>query len=399
MPIEKGALAGITILDLTRVLAGPYGTMLLADMGASVIKIEEPKKGDDTRSFGPFRNNESVYYATNNRNKMGVTLNLRDPRAKEMFKAMVKKADMVIENYRPGTMEKLGLGYDVLKEVNPAIIYGCISGFGHYGRNKDRPGYDIVGQAMGGLMSTTGWPNSPPTRTGTATSDVLAGLYMVIGVLAALEHRRKTGEGQKVDVALVDAVVGLMGNVNMIFFCDGTIPERIGNRYPSTYPYDSFECKDGLCIIAAGNDKFWVSLCELMGCPEQAGNPYFKNIRLRLDNHAAVKELIETWTKRLGMEEVVDRCLSKGIPAAPIYDIAQVANDPHIAEDREMFVWQDHPKLGRLKVTGNPVKMSVTPVSFRTVSPDLGQYNEKVYGEMLGLRKEQVAALKEAGVI
>ena len=394
-----GALQGITVLDLTRVLAGPFSTMMLADMGADVIKIEEPSKGDDTRHFGPFRNGESIYYITNNRNKKGISLNLKDPKAKEMFKEMVKKADVVTENYRPGTMEKLGLGYDVLKEINPRIIYGCISGFGHYGRYKDRPGYDIIAQAMSGLMSTTGWPDSPPTRTGTATGDVLGGLYMTIGVLAALQGRHVTGLGQKVDVALVDSAIAAMGNVNMLYLADGTLPRRIGNRYESTYPYDSFECKDGSCVIGAANDKFWKILCSLMDKPSIAELPEYLRIRDRIQNHAAVKREIEDWSRTKTAAEVVGACLGAGIPAAPVYDVAQVVADPHIAKDREMFIEQEHPTAGKVRVTGSPFKLSGTPATVRTPAPALGQDNLAVYKELLGLDEQQLAELKTAGVI
>ena len=218
MEQEKGLLEGVVVLDLTRVLAGPYCGALMADMGATVIKVEQPGKGDDSRSMGPFVNDQSVYYANFNRSKMGVTLNLKDPEAKEIFKEMVKKADVVIENYRPGTMEKLGLGYDVLKEINPGIIYGACSGFGHTGPYSKRAGYDIVGQAMGGLMSTTGWPGGPATRCGTPMGDVLGGLNLTVGVLAALVNKQKTGLGEKVDVALVDSVASAMENIAW-FFC------------------------------------------------------------------------------------------------------------------------------------------------------------------------------------
>ena len=394
-----GALEGVTVLDLTRVLAGPLATMMLADMGANVIKIEEPVHGDDTRQFGPFVNDESIYFITNNRNKKGITLNLRDPQAKEMFKKMVEKADVVAENYRPGTMEKLGLGYDVLKEVNPSIIYASISGFGHYGRYTERPGYDIIAQAMSGLMSTTGWEGGPPTRTGTASGDVLGGLYLTIGVLEALHHRNRTGQGQKVDVALVDSGVAAMGNVNMIYLADGRIPQRIGNRYEATYPYDTFECIDGTCVIAAANDKFWHALCELMGRPEISMQPEYLLVRDRLANHAAVKREVELWTKTKTAAEISDILLNAGIPSAPVYDVSQVVADPHIACDREMFVEQEHPTAGKVRVTGNPVKLSATPARYRTTAPALGQDNPAVYRELLGLDEKQLAALKADGVI
>lgn len=231
----EGLLDGIVVLDLGRVLACPYAATMMADMGATVIKIENPKGGDDTRKMGPFVNGNSVYYANFNRGKVGVTLNLKEPEGKEIFKEMVKKADVVLENYRPGTMEKLGLGYDVLKEVNPGIIYGSISGFGHTGPLSKRAGYDIVGQAMGGLMSTTGWPDGPATRTGTPMGDVLGALNMTVGVLAALVNKQRTGKGEKVDVALVDSVAAAMENITMIYQSTGRIPQRIGNRY---------ECQD-----------------------------------------------------------------------------------------------------------------------------------------------------------
>ncbi len=245
MVTGEGLLEGVTVLDLTRVLAGPYCGMLLADMGANVIKVEDPNGGDDSRSMGPFINGQSCYFINFNRSKRGCTLNLKDENAKAVFKQMVKKADIVIENYRPGTMEKLGLGYDQLKELNPGLIYGCVSGFGHTGPLSRRAGYDIIGQAMGGLMSTTGWPGGEPTRTGTPIGDVLGGLNLAIGVLAALNRKQRTGKGEKVDVALVDSVVSAMTNITMIYLAEGRGPSLIGNRYESTYPYDSFRAGDG----------------------------------------------------------------------------------------------------------------------------------------------------------
>jgi len=397
--LPAGALEGVVVLDLTRVLAGPYSTMMLADMGATVIKIEEPEKGDDTRHIGPFKNGESIYYITNNRNKKGITLNLKEPKGKEMFRDMVKKADVVAENYRPGVMEKLGLGYDTLKEINPGIIYASISGFGHYGRYKARPGYDIIAQAMSGLMSTTGWPDTPPTRTGTASGDVLGGLFMAIGILGALQHRNRTGEGQKVDVALVDSGVSAMGNVNMIYLAEGRVPQRLGNRYEATYPYDSFECGDGSCVIGVANDRLWQKFCGIMGRPELAEAPQYLRSEDRKTHHVECKREIEAWTKTKTVNEVVDVILAAGIPAAPIFDLPQVVADPHIAEDREMFLEQEHPIAGKVKVTGNPVKMSATPTLARTVAPTLGQDNAEVYQLLLGLDKQQVAVLKDQGVI
>ena len=397
--ITPGALNGIRVLDLTRILAGPYSSMILSDMGAEVIKIEQPVKGDDARHMGPFQNGESIYYITNNRNKKGVTLNLKDPKGKEIFKEMVKKADIVMENYRPGTMEKLGLGYDVLKEVNPRIIYGSISGFGHSGRYQKRPGYDIIAQAMSGLMSTTGWPESGPTRTGTPLGDVLAGLWSTIGILGAIQGRNVTGKGQKVDIALVDSAVATMGNINMIYLAEGRIPERIGNRYESTYPYDSFTCKDGSCVIGVANNKLWKIFCKLMGKEEIAEMDKFREVPDRVEHHVELKKIVEDWTRTKTVTEVVDSLLGAGVPAAPIYDAAQVSADPHIAIDRKMFVEQQHPKAGTVKVTGSPLKLSGTPVTFRTPAPTLGQDNAEVYKEILGIDDQQVQELQDQKII
>ena len=272
----EGLLDGIVVLDLGRVLACPYAATMMADMGATVIKIENPKGGDDTRKMGPFVNGNSVYYANFNRGKVGVTLNLKEPEGKEIFKEMVKKADVVLENYRPGTMEKLGLGYDVLKEVNPGIIYGSISGFGHTGPLSKRAGYDIVGQAMGGLMSTTGWPDGPATRTGTPMGDVLGALNMTVGVLAALVNKQRTGKGEKVDVALVDSVAAAMENITMIYQSTGRIPQRIGNRYESTYPYDTFPAKDGDVVIDGMNKSMSESTAYVTAKTPEGGEVEYK---------------------------------------------------------------------------------------------------------------------------
>ena len=397
--MSKGILDGIIVLDLTRVLAGPYSAMLLADMGATVYKIEQPKKGDDSRAFGPFVNGESAYYMNLNRNKFGLTLNLKAPEGKEIFKEMVKKADVVLENYRPGTMEKLGLGYETLKEVNPGIVYGCVSGFGHYEPYSQRAGYDIIGQAMGGLMSTTGWPDGGPTRTGTAMGDVLGGLGVTIGVLAAVINKLKTGEGQKVDVSLVDSVVSSLEIITQIYLATGRIPGRIGNRYESAYPYDSFKAKDGDVIIGCGNDKLYELLVEVMDQPELLTDERFKTNVLRVQNHVVLKEIIEKWTTQYEIDEIVDNLLEKGVPSCPINTIDRLVKDPHIAVAREMFVDVDHPVAGKTTLTGNHIKLSDKKAEIKTPAPTLGQHNYDIYGEFVGLSKEKIDELKEKGVM
>ena len=389
----KKALSDITVLDLTRVLAGPYCTMMLADFGANVIKIEVPGKGDDTRAFGPLKNGASMYYANVNRNKKGVTLNLKSPEGKKLFLEMVKKADVVVENYRPGVMDRLGLGYEELRKINPAIIYASVSGFGHYGPYHERAGYDIVGQAISGLMSTTGWPDSAPTRTGTAIADVMGGISCCVGILAAYINRLKTGEGEKVDVALVDSMVSSLEIINIIYLATGKIPQRIGNRYEALYPYDSFQAKDGMLVIGAGNDKLYGLLCDLMGKPELKTDPRFTSNNDRVLHHADLKPIIEDWLKDWTIDDAVQAMLDKGIPAAPINTIDRVVKDPHIAGAREMFVEVDHPKAGRMKLTGNQIKLTNHKIDTFTPAPLLGQHSKEVFMEKLGLTEEEAEAL------
>lgn len=399
MVTRKGALEGLTVLDLTRVLAGPFCTMMLADMGANVIKIEQTETGADERHMGPFLNGESAYYMNLNRNKKGITLNLKTPKGKEIFKNLVKKADIVVENYRPGTMKKLGLNYEVLKEINPRIVYAAVSGFGQYGPYTKRPGYDIIAQAMSGLMSTTGWPGGHPTRTGTAMGDVLGGLSVAIGILSAIYNRSYTNQGQLVDVALVDSTVASLEIINMIYLVDKRLPQRNGNRYESTYPYDSFQAKDDLVIIGAGNDKLWRLFCDVMNHPELAEHANYLCVSDRIKNHAEIKKIIEEWTGSRTVSEIVEQLLAAGIPAAPIYTIEQVAHDQHIADEREMFVKTEHPKAGSITLTGSHIKFSETKSEIRTPSPSLGQHNAEILGNMLGIASDELQILKKDGVI
>lgn len=396
---NKGLLEGIVVLDLTRVLAGPYCGTLIADMGATVIKVENPIGGDDSRSMGPFINGNSVYYANFNRSKLGCTLNLKTFEGKEIFKELVKKADIIIENYRPGTMEKLGLGYDELKKVNPAIIYGAVSGFGHTGPLSKRAGYDIIGQAMGGLMSTTGWPGGPATRSGTPLGDVLGGLNLAIGILAALVNREKTGLGEKVDVALVDSVASAMENITMIYQATGRIPQRIGNRYESTYPYDSFPANDGDVIIAAGNNKLFSILCEIMEQPELKNDSRFLDVKSRVANHDDLFEIVSTWTKKYSVEEIDKKLNDAGCPASIVNTIDRLVVDKQIAGAREMFPEIKQPGIGKLQITACPQKLTRTRSFPRKAAPLLGEDNIDIYGKLLGFDENKIKELKEKGII
>jgi formyl-CoA transferase len=332
-----------------------------------------------------------------NRNKLGVTLDLK--KGRDTFIELVKTADVVVENYRPGTMDKLGLGYEVLRQASPRLVYAAVSGFGDTGPYRLRPGYDIIAQAMGGLMSTTGWPDGEPTRSGTAMADVLAGLSVTIGILAALRHRDATGEGQKVDVALVDSVVASLEIITQIYLTDGRVPERIGNRYESCYPYDSFKASDGSVVIAAANDKLWRLVCETIGNPLLAEDERFRTNPVRVERHREIKPLIEAWTSTRTIDEIVERMLAAGVPASPINTIDRLVSDPHIAGARQMFVDVEHPKAGRTRLTGGHIKLSSTPSRIQRAAPLLGQDNASVYGDLLGMPTERLNRLRDDGVI
>ncbi|ABW18364.1 CaiB/BaiF CoA transferase family protein [Alkaliphilus oremlandii] len=398
--MNRGALANIRILDLTRVLAGPYCTMMLADMGADVIKIEVPGRGDDTRGMGPFKNGDSLYFANVNRNKKGITLNLKSPEGKKIFLDMVKNADVVVENYRPGVMDKLGLGYDVLKEVNDQIIYAAVSGFGCYGPYSDRPGYDIIAQAMGGLMSITGQAGGAPTRVGNAMGDVLGGMNLTIGVLAAINARHIIGKGQRVDVSLVDSVVASLETGTQRYMVTGKEPELMGNRYAAASPYDSFIAKNGQFVIGCGNQKLFELLCKkVIKREDLLEDPRFDTNDKRCTNHQALKQEIEKWSCNYTIEEAVDAILGAGVPAAPIMGLKDITENEHIAHVREMFVDCEHPVIGKMRVNGNPVKLMETKTEIKSPAPLLGANNEEIYGELLGMDADTLKDLKERGII
>jgi len=400
MSERHGALENITVLDLGRVIAAPFCASILADMGARVIKIEQPGKGDDSRQYGPYVDGESAYFANMNRNKEGITLNFKDPKGKEILKEMVKKADVLIENFRPGVMKKLGLDYDVLKEVNPQLVYLEISGFGGYGRYSQRPGYDLLAQAMGGMMSVTGPKGGKPTRAGTAVGDLVAGINGALGILAALNARQVIGHGQKVDVALLDTVVTLMENYMIRYRYSGKVYKRNGNAYPAIAPYDSFTAKDGEYVLACGNQNLFNKFCEkVTGHTEWLTDPRFASNVIRTENAEALKALIEEWSSQFTCEEIVNKCLESGVPAGVVFDFSQIVKDPHIVEDRGMFPEVIHPVIGKQIVNGDAIKMSETMPHMYRHAPLLSQDTERVLGEFLGYTAEQVGELRENKVV
>lgn len=401
---EHLALENLTVLDLTRVLAGPFCTMMLADLGAKVIKIEVPGSGDDTRGYPPFRaqnlrgERESLYFANINRNKYGLTLNLKSEAGKEIFRKLAAQADIVVENYRPGVMDRLGLGYDALKEINPRLIYAAVSGFGYYGPYSKRPGYDILAQAMGGMMAITGPKGGEPTRAGSALGDILGGLHLMIGILSAVNARNITGRGQRVDVSLMDSIIAATENTAIKYLESGVIPSRMGNRYASVSPYDSFRCKDGVVIIACGNQHLYEKMClEILNRPDMITDPRFLDMPGRLENQDDIKEVFEDWLKDYTMEEATRILLDHGIPAGPIMNIAQILEDPHV-KAREMFVEMQHPTLGPITVNGCAIKLMDTKPSIRKPAPALGEDNRTIL-EGIGLSPEEIEALSGEHVI
>ena len=392
-------LENIKILDLSRVLAGPYCTMILSDLGAEVIKVEVPGSGDDSRSFGPFMNGKSLYFLSINREKKSISLNLKTPEGKEILKELIKKVDVIIENFRPGTMERLGLGYEELKRLNPAVIYASSSGYGHSGPDSSKPSYDILAQAKGGIMSITGWPGSPPTRVGMSIGDITASLYTAIGILAALNERNSTGLGQKVDISMLDCQVSILENALTRYQVEKKSPEPLGNRHPTMSPFQAFQAADGYFVIAAGNDSLWQKLCEVISRPELINSPLFSSNKLRTDHIEAMNAELETTFLTKTAEEWVTLIEQAGIPCGPINNIEKVLSDSQILS-RNMIVEVDDKTAGKIKIAGNPIKMSsIAERPVRRPAPEIGEHNFEIYSGLLGFSAEEIDRLKANGVI
>ena len=392
-----GALSDIKVLDLTRVLAGPYATMVLADLGAEIIKIEQPEKGDDSRAYGPYKNGESAYFMSLNRNKESITLNLKTLEGKEILKELVKKVDVLVENFRPGTMEKLGLGYEVLKEINPRLIYASSTGYGQTGPYSQRPAYDAVVQAMGGIMSITGQADGVPTRVGTSIGDIAAGLFCAIGILAALQERARSGLGQMVDVAMLDCQVAILENAISRYEFTGEIPRPIGNRHPSIVPFETFNTLSDPIMVAAGNDRLWATLCELMEL-DIACDPRYATNPQRNEHYAELRPILAEKFMTKTAEEWQPMFDKAGIPSGPINTVDRVVKNEQVVA-REMILEVEHPVAGTTRVPGIPIKLSRTPGEIRMAAPVLGADTEKLLNQYLGLTSDQVAELREKQVI
>lgn len=398
MEYKKGsALEGIKVLDLGRVIAAPFGAAILADLGADVIKVEMPGVGDNARDNLPKKGDESTYFMTFNRSKRGITLNMK--KGKEIFLKLVKEADVLMENYRPGVMAKLGFSYEELKKVNPALIYAAVSGFGQEGPYALRAGYDPLAQAMSGVMSITGAPDGPPVRAGASIADIMAGQNAAIGILAALQHRAQTGEGQFIDVSLLDSAIVALSSVSQVYLTDkSNVPQRRGNGYVAGAPGGAYKTKDGEYVVTlALGGSAWLKITELMEMEELREDPRFKTNDLRVENYRELDEIVEEWTMKFTIDEAVEKLLAVGLPAGPIMNMEQMYNDEHV-KLREMFTTIDHPIAGEVEITNQGIKMSETSPYVRTSSPTLGQHNNEVLKE-LGYSDEEIKQFQEDGAI
>jgi len=394
-------LDDLTVLDLSRILSGPYCAMSLADFGARVIKLEHPDGGDDTRGFGPpFVGGESTYFMSINRNKESVAIDFKHARGGELLRALAARADILLENFRPGALSRLGLDYDSLRALNPRLIYVSISGFGHSG-DPDwvrRPGYDLAIQGMGGLASLTGPADGPPYKVGTSIADIIAGLYAFSGILVALHARARTGRGQHVDVSMLDGQISLLTYHAGIHFATGAVPARRGNQHPSISPYETYRAQDGFVNIAVGNDAQWRALCRAAGAPlaALADDPRFATNAARVEHRAALAAILEPAIAARSVDDWIALCDGAGIPCGPILDVAQALAHPQVRA-RGMVVPLQHPSAGDIRVTGVPIRLSDTPGAVRTPPPRLGEHTRAVLAEVLGLDGAAVDALVGEG--
>ncbi len=377
---NNGPLSGLLVLDLTRVLVGPYCTMVLSDLGARVIKVEAPGVGDDSRGFGPFVEDQSAYFMSLNRNKESIALNLKDDQDKKIFEKILAKADILVENFKPGTLSKWGYGWDNLKEKYPKLIYASASGFGQTGPLKELPAYDMVVQGMGGLMSVTGQPESEPTRVGTSIGDITAGLFTAIGINAALFDRQKTGKGTYIDVSMLDCQIAILENAIARYLSKGEIPKPMGSRHPSIAPFEAFKTKDSHIIIAAGNDKLFEGMCVTFGL-DLHDNAKFNSNANRNKNIEELKGVLENILKDKTTAEWCKILEDKKIPCGPINNIKEAVESPQI-QSRNMIVSAMHDKIGKFKMAGNPIKMSTyNDPDTRGSIPNLDQHRDKILKE------------------
>lgn len=408
MSDNTGPLAGIRVIDLTRILAGPTSTQLLGDLGADVIKIERPGDGDDTRGWGPNfikdknggATRESAYYLSANRNKRSLTIDIAHPDGQVLVRRLLKDADVIIHNFKVGGLEKYGLGYNDLQGAFPRLVYCAITGFGQTGPYAPRAGYDFLAQGMGGIMSVTGQPGGPPMKVGVGISDVMCGMYAAVSILAALRHRDLTGEGQAIDLALLDTQVSWLINEGMNYFLSGKVPVQLGNAHPNIVPYQTMPTEDGYIILAVGNDNQFGKFCDFAGRPEIARDPRFATNGKRVDNRAALIAILEELTRAHPSRHWLDGLATRGVPCGEVNTIDQVFADPQVRH-RGMAIDVPHPTAadGTVRLIGNPIKMSKTPVTYRRAPPTTGEHSDEVLKDILGLTDAEIRDLKDRKIV
>lgn len=397
------ALEGIRVVDMSHILAAPITTMILADLGAEVIHIEPPQ-GDDARTYPPFigklDKNESGYFISLNRNKKGMVLDLRHEKGKEILRQLIEVGDIIIENFRPTTMRKLGFSWEEIQKINPRIIYASICGFGHdtLPEYAEIPAYDMVAQGYSGLMSITGPYGGPPCRVGTSVGDIVAGYYGAIGILTALIHREKTGRGQYYDGSMVDCLFATLENAIVRYTLNGTIPKPMGSMHPVVTPFQAYESKDGWVIVPCGNDRLWAVFCKVIGREDLTHNPKFETNFLRTENRDELNAIIEPIFKQKTTKEWVDLFREAGNPVSPVNNIKEICEDSHI-KYRNMLVEVDQPGLGKVKIAGSALRLSETPGEVYAPAPLLGQHSEEILREILGYSQEEIDKLKKDEVI
>lgn len=394
------SLADVTVLDLTWVLAGPYASMILRDLGARVIKLERPPFGDVARTTAPYINNESGYFFSVNRGKESICLDLKRPEGRDLFLRLAEKVDVVMENFTPGTMESLGLGYDVLFARNPRLIYAATSGFGQTGPERLRPALDIVVQGMGGIMSITGEPDGPPVRPGISLGDIAAGLYTAIGILAALHERQRSGRGQMLDISMLDCQIAIQENAFMRYFATGEPPQPIGTRHPLATPFQAFPTKDGWIVLALswGVPNQWELFCVTIGRADLIDDPRFDTPGLRTRHHAELEPMLNEALRRRSTEEWLHEFDAIGLPCGPLNDIPHAADQPQV-KARDMLVEVEHPAGFSLKIPNSPLRLSRTPSGIQGPPPALGEHTDEVLTSLLALSDQEIADLRAAGVV
>jgi crotonobetainyl-CoA:carnitine CoA-transferase CaiB-like acyl-CoA transferase len=391
-------LKGVRVLDLTRVLTGPYCAMLLGDMGAEVIKVEEPGKGDDTRGWPPFAGGESTYFMSVNRNKKSITLNLKAPEGREILKNLARKSDVVLENFRTGTMEKLGLGYATLARLNPRLVYCAISGFGESGPESHRGGYDLIVQAESGVMDLTGFPDGPPVKVGNSIADLVAGMSGAHGVTLALLARQKTRRGQKVEIAMLDVMASLLTYQAGMYLNGGRTPARRGNEHPSIVPYEVFKAADGYLALGVANNSLWERCCAALERPDLVRDPRYATEAARVENRATLVPLLNQVLGARTGKDWMKRLEAVGVPAGRIRTVPAVCESEHLRA-RGMLVALPHATAGTVRMMGVPIRLHGTPGKAQTAAPVLGAHTDAVLTRVLGLRRAEVQRLRQAGVL